>query len=64
MDDYQVAQCLGKIKFDSRARAQKASDRKSGRNIYRCRQCHTWHVGNRKPGGKKPFKRPPPKRGW
>jgi hypothetical protein len=45
--------CMGKDKFTSPSMAQKVLDKmrrakkRSGTmNIYRCKFCHTWHIGS------------------
>jgi hypothetical protein len=40
--------CFGKQQFRSVQLAHLAAARRPGRNIYKCRACGYWHVGNRR----------------
>jgi hypothetical protein len=50
-DTGKAAQCVGKIGFESRAKAaavctKRSNDARKGRVPYRCCACHLWHVGH------------------
>jgi hypothetical protein len=53
------ADCEGKVRFTSFARAEAAAARKPQRRAYACRVCQGFHVGGTRPGEPK-RKRPRP----
>lgn len=38
--------CRGKSKFETKERADRMTRRKKGLVSFRCRFCHSWHIGN------------------
>jgi hypothetical protein len=62
-DGIKVAQCDGKERFDSHEQASKVAGRKSRRhemraNVYHCRICGGFHIGNRPRFRKKTLGKP------
>ena len=39
--------CHGKVKFTDMSIANKAASRKPGLQVYRCKACRSFHVGNK-----------------
>ncbi len=60
--EYELAGCTGKEAFDSygeahrvqkrrvkRGRSRKSDRERAKMQVYRCRACHSWHIGTKRP---------------
>lgn len=44
-----ASSCDGKVAFLTKGTARSACNRRPGRVVYKCKHCHSWHVGTPDP---------------